>query len=92
MSQEKVDRYKKEKANRQKIMRREKWMRRLEYTATVLVLGGLIVWFSMAVYSNVKAKQESERVATTTTINVTELQNYLSEISASVEETQTGEE
>ena len=40
MSQEKVDKYKKEKANRQKLMRREKWVRRLEYTATVLVLGG----------------------------------------------------
>lgn len=80
MSQEKVDRYKKEKANRQKIMRREKWLRRLEYTATVLVIGGLVVWFSMAVYSNAKAKQESERVAETTTMNVTGLQDYLSGI------------
>ena len=38
MSQEKVDKYKKEKASRQKIMRREKWLFRLECTATVLVL------------------------------------------------------
>ena len=30
MSQEKVDRYKKEKANREKIMRRERWITRLE--------------------------------------------------------------
>ena len=33
MSQEKVDRYKKEKANREKIMRRERWITRLEVTA-----------------------------------------------------------
>ncbi len=66
MSQEKVDKYKKEKANRQKLMRREKWVRRLEYTATVLVLGGLITWFSMAVYTNVQAEKESQREATTT--------------------------
>ena len=32
MSQEKVDQYKKNKANRQKIMRREKILRRLEIT------------------------------------------------------------
>ena len=36
MSQEKVDRYKKEKANREKIMRRERWITRLEVTAFVV--------------------------------------------------------
>lgn len=87
MSQEKVDKYKKEKANRQKLMRREKWLFRLECTATVLVLCGLIAWFSMAVYSNVQAKRESEREAVTTTMNVTGIQNYLSDINASPEDT-----
>ena len=87
MSQEKVDKYKKEKANRQKLMRREKWVRRLEYTATVLVLGGLITWFSMAVYANVQAEKESQREATTTTMNVTGMQDYLAEINSSLEDT-----
>ena len=87
MSQEKVDKYKKEKANRQKLMRREKWLFRLECTATVLVLCGLIAWFSMAVYSNVQAKRKSEREAVTTTMNVTGIQNYLSDINASLEDT-----
>ena len=87
MSQEKVDKYKKEKANRQKLMLREKWLFRLECTATVLVLCGLIAWFSMAVYSNVQAKRESEREAVTTTMNVTGIQNYLSDINASLEDT-----
>ena len=44
MSQEKVDRYKKEKANREKIMRRERWITRLEVTAFVVVLATLIGW------------------------------------------------
>ena len=91
MSQEKVDKYKKEKASRQKIMRREKWLFRLECTATVLVLGGLIAWFSMAVYSNVQAQRESEREAVTTTMNVTGIQDYLSEISSSREDTDTAQ-
>ena len=38
MSQEKVDRYKKEKANREKIMRRERWITRLEVTAFIVVV------------------------------------------------------
>ena len=91
MSQEKVDKYKKEKASRQKIMRREKWLFRLECTATVLALGGLIAWFSMAVYSNVQAQRESEREAVTTTMNVTGIQDYLSEISSSLEDTDTAQ-
>ena len=37
MSQEKVDRYKKEKANREKIMRRERWITRpVSYTHLTL--------------------------------------------------------
>ena len=43
MSQEKVDRYKKEKANREKIMRRERWITRLEVTAFVVVLATLVL-------------------------------------------------
>ena len=58
MSQEKVDRYKKEKANREKIMRRERWITRLEVTAFVVVLATLIGWFSVAVYQNSVAEQK----------------------------------
>ena len=65
----------------------EKWVRRLEYTATVLVLGGLITWFSMAVYTNVQAEKESQREATATTMNVTGMQDYLAEINSSLEDT-----
>lgn len=79
MSQEKVDRYKKEKANREKIMRRERWIMRLEVTAFVVVLAALIGWFSMAVYQNSVAEKKANRTTETTTMNVTDIQNYLSE-------------
>ena len=83
MSQEKVDRYKKEKANREKIMRRERWITRLEVTAFVVVLAALIGWFSMAVYQNSVAEKKANRTTETTTMNVTDIQNYLSETNTS---------
>ena len=81
MSQEKVDRYKKEKANREKIMRRERWITRLEVTAFVVVLATLIGWFS--VYQNSVAEKKANRTKETTTMNVTDIQNYLSETNTS---------
>ena len=54
MSQEKVDQYKKNKANRQKIMRREKILRRLEITVAALVLVGLVSWFSAVSYTHLR--------------------------------------
>ena len=83
MSQEKVDRYKKEKANREKIMRRERWITRLEVTAFVVVLATLIGWFSVAVYQNSVAEKKANRTKETTTMNVTDIQNYLSETNTS---------
>lgn len=80
MSQEKVDLYKKQKENRKKIMRREKWVRRAEYGGSALVLGALLVWFGMAVYSNVQA---NKTVPTTTTeIDMTAVDEYLTNLSA----------
>ena len=83
MSQEKVDRYKKEKANRVKIMRRERWITRLEVTAFVVVLAALIGWFSMAVYQNSVAEKKANRTTETTTMNVTDIQNYLTNTNTS---------
>ena len=83
MSQEKVGRYKKEKANREKIMRRERWITRLEVTAFVVVLATLIGWFSDAVYQNSEAEKKANRTTETTTMNVTDIQNYLSETNTS---------
>jgi hypothetical protein len=81
MSQEKVDRYKKDKANRQKIMKREKLVRRLEITVAAVVLVGLISWFSVAVYRNSVAMAEDNAETVTTQMDVTAMDNYLTEIS-----------
>lgn len=81
MSQEKVDQYKKEKRNRQKIMRREKWIRRIEYGGSAIVLVALLAWFGFAVYKNVEA--DKPVVTTTTEMDVTALDSYLSELSSS---------
>lgn len=88
MSQEKVDRYKKEKANRQKIMRREKWMLRLEITVAAVVLVLLIGWFSLAVYKNTQAEKASNQMAETTVLDVTEIQSFLSEVTSGDSEAQ----
>ena len=77
MSQEKVDQYKKNKANRQKIMRREKILRRLEITVAALVLVGLVSWFSVAVYKNSKAQANAATV--TTSLDVSAINDYMNE-------------
>ena len=50
MSQEKVDRYKEYKANKQKIWKKEKRVRRLEYIAALVVAAALLGWFGFSVY------------------------------------------
>lgn len=57
MSQAKVDRYKKEKANREKTMKKEKLVRRIEYGLTGLVLCGLVVWCGFSIYQKADAAQ-----------------------------------
>ena len=44
MSQQKVDRYKKQKNNREKIQRREKWELRLEKLAIAVVCIAMVGW------------------------------------------------
>ena len=79
MSQEKVDQYKKNKANRQKIMRREKILRRLEITVAALVLVGLVSWFSVAVYKNSKAQAQAIAETVTTSLDVSAINDYMNE-------------
>lgn len=60
MSQEKVDRYKKEKSNREKTMKKEKIVRRIEYGLTGLVLCAMVVWCGFSVYQKAAEKKASE--------------------------------
>lgn len=60
MSQEKVDRYKKEKANRKKIMKRQKLFGYLRKTAAVLILCGIVAWGGFSAYHSYEAGQPRE--------------------------------
>ena len=82
MSPKRVDEYKGQEKNRQKIMRKEKIVRRLEILAIVVVLGGLIAWFSTAVYRQTKAEAEANQSSSTIDMNLTDIQNYLSDLSS----------
>lgn len=82
MSQEKVDKYKKEKANRQQIMKREKRRTRLGVTAAVIVTVGLIGWFGTAVYQNVKTTAAANTSAETVVIDTTDTETYVSNLNA----------
>ena len=81
MSQEKVDAYKKEKKNRQKIMKREKWVRRLEIFGTLAVLVVLVGWFSVAVYHNVTANEEASAANETTELHLDAVDEYNQKLS-----------
>ena len=77
MSQEKVDRYKKEKANRQEIMKKEK--RRLVASGTALIaaIAALGIWFGVSVY------QKSQPVQTEYySTNFTALDDYMNSLSS----------
>ena len=74
MSQEKVDRYKKEKANHEKTMKKEKMIRRIEYGLTGLVLCGLVVWCGFSVYQKAAEAKASE--VTVYEINTQAMDDY----------------
>ena len=77
MSQKKVDKYKQDKANRQKIMKREKVLRRVEITVAAVVLAALRVWFCIAVYRNSQEKALENADTVTTSLDLTEVDSYL---------------
>ena len=78
MSQEKVDRYKEKKYNRQKLMKREKWVRRLEYTAAALVAAAMVGWFGYSVYE----KAQNSRDPVTYEMECTAVNDYLNTLNA----------
>lgn len=78
MSQAKVDRYKEEKKNRSKIMKKQK----MEWLLTKVALGvfGVVVvgWAGVSVYQNVTAKPQNATVETESyTVNTSALDDYL---------------
>lgn len=62
MSQAKVDKYKKNKANRQKIMKKEKWMHTLEMTVIALVCVAFVGWVGYSIYAKAEASKDPVNV------------------------------
>ncbi|MDY3917720.1 MAG: hypothetical protein SOZ59_01810 [Candidatus Limivivens sp.] len=83
MSQEKVDRYKKEKANRAVIMKKEKQKMLLLKAVGTLIALVLVVWVGYSVYDMVY-----EEPVYTYSVDSTALDDYLSEMSAANAETE----
>ena len=79
MSQKKVDRYKEEKANREKIMKKQKLMHRLEMSAITLVLAAVVVWFGFSVYQKATGGSGSGS-AQETILDTSAVQDYLSDL------------
>lgn len=76
MSQKKVEHYKKEKANRKKIMKKQKIESTLTKTALIAVCIGLLGWAGYSGYSMWDAK----RPAKSTEIHLEAMQDYLQEL------------
>ncbi len=80
MSQKKVDRYKQEKVNREKNMKKEKVLRRVEIGAAAVVLAALLVWFCVAVYRNSQVKAVENADTVTTSMDVSAVDDYLNSL------------
>ena len=83
MSQKKVDAYKAEKANREKIMKREKLILNLEKLAALVVCIVAVCWIGYSVYGKVTEGQET--VQTETVMDTSALASYLNGLSGDAE-------
>lgn len=80
MSQEKVDRYKREKANRQKIIKKQKRMHRLEMAGLGLLAAAFVGWIGFSVYQKVDNYQTENPEQTV--MDAGAIQEYLTMIDA----------
>ncbi len=83
MSQKKVDAYKAEKANREKIMKKEKLILTLEKLAALVLCIVAVCWIGYSVYGKVTEAQED--VKTETVMDTSALDSYLNGLSSDAE-------
>lgn len=82
MSQEKVDRYKKEKKNRAKLQKREKRALFLEKLAIGVVCLVAIGWIGYSAYGVVTREDPNEeKEVVTTEVDLTSISDYISGLS-----------
>lgn len=83
MSQKKVDAYKAEKANREKIMKKEKLILTVEKLAALVLCIVAVCWIGYSVYGKVTEGQED--VKTETVMDTSALDSYLNGLSSDAE-------
>ena len=72
--------YKKEKANREKTMKKEKMVRRIEYGVTGVVLCALVAWCGVSVYQKAAEAKASE--VTVYEVNTQAMDDYAQSVQA----------
>ncbi len=82
MSQKKVDEYKREKANRDKSIKREKKILLLEKIAGVVVCLLAVVWIGYSAYGKMTENQETQ--TTQTEMDVSAINDYTNELAESL--------
>lgn len=88
MSQEKVDKYKKEKANREKLQKREKRTLFLEKLAIGAVAIVMVGWIGYSAYGVLTREDpDEEKTVVTTEMDTTAITDYLYQLSGDAEET-----
>lgn len=85
MSQAKVDRYKEEKRNREKLMKKQKreWM--LIKTGLGVVAAVVIVWAGISVYNGVSSNTDTLTDLPKHYVDIAEVQDYLSDMADDVQ-------
>ena len=79
MSQEKVNRYKEEKANRKKMLRRQKVMNTVRKTVVSVVCVAVLGWIGYSVYDKAASGEGSKE---TVVFDAGAVQDYLSDLMA----------
>ena len=82
MSQKKVDRYKKEKNNREKLQKREKRILNLEKVVVTVICIAVVGWIGYSAYDLVTREDpNAEQEVGTTEMDVTAISDYLNSLS-----------
>ena len=82
MSQMKVDRYKKEKNNREKLQKREKRILNLEKVVVTVICIAVVGWIGYSAYDLVTREDpNAEQEVVTTEMDVTAISDYLNSLS-----------
>lgn len=80
MSQQKVDRYKQEKANRKKIMKREKMQRTITAVCSSVVCIAVVGWLGYSAYGYFTKQETKDPVQTE--VDLSAISDYMSGLSA----------